>query len=81
MKRHSPKPKYPLKRFTESAALRATNARYRKIDLLLREIQLLWGDVDNGIVVDADDLIERVETARLEAVASVQARVEERDAA
>lgn len=65
-----------LKRWTENGALRATNARYRKIDALLVEIASLWGDVDQGNVDRVDDLREAIESARLEAVIACQERAE-----
>lgn len=65
-----------LKRWTEAAALRATNTRYRKIDALLIEIASLWGDIDQGNVDRVDDLREAIESARLEAVQASQERAE-----
>jgi len=78
MKR-KPSPRHPLKRFTENAALRATHARYDKIDLLLQEIAMLWGDVDEGCVSRAEELRGMVEAATLDATLSAQLRAEERE--
>lgn len=72
---------FMLKRWTENRALKATNARFRKIDELLIEIQLLWGDEDEYIVREAERLRRDVEVVKLDCVCSVQARAEEREAA
>lgn len=77
-KRLKAQPRHPLKRWTENAALRATNARYRKIDLLLQEIAMLWGDEDQGNVDRAEDLRGAVEQAQLDVVLAAQMRAEER---
>lgn len=68
-----------LKTWTESGALRATNARMEKIEDLLLEIGGLWGDVDEYIVHEVDDLRRLIENKRLDFVISVQTRAEERE--
>lgn len=68
-----------LKTWTEDAALKASNARYRKIERLLREIAGLWSDTDLSAVERAEELIPLVEGARLDAVLAVQARAEDRE--
>lgn len=72
---------FRLKRWTENRALKATNARFRKIDELLIEVALLWGDEDEYIVREAERLRRDVEAVKLDCVCSVQARAEEREAA
>lgn len=73
------RPPLTLKRWTEAIALRATNVRMRKIEQLLGEVAYLWGDEDQYIVNICDELAREIANARLDFVASVQARVEERE--
>lgn len=68
-----------LKTWTENAALKATNSRFRKIDELLIEIGGLWGDVDEFIVGEADRLRRDVEIAKFNCIESAQTRAEERE--
>lgn len=70
----------PLKKWTEDIALRETNERMRKIEQLLGEVAYLWGDEDQYIVNHCNDLAREIEAQRLDFVAGVQARVEERTA-
>ena len=65
------------KRFTEAGALKATNSRYRRIEKICVEIVRIWGDVDQGLVDQAEALRGRAESARLDAVIVVQTRAEE----
>lgn len=67
-----------LKKWTENAALRATNRRMRKIDVLLIEIGSLWGDEDEYICGRIDELRRELDEARLDFVVGVQERAEMR---
>lgn len=68
-----------MKNWTEPRALRATNQRLRKMSTIAGEVAYLWGDVDNYAVCLCDELLKHIEDVRLEIVASVQARADDRE--
>lgn len=65
--------------WTPNRALKATNLRFKKIDLLLQEIAALWGDEDEYIVRQAEELRRIVDLERIEVIVGVQAAADERE--
>ncbi len=66
-----------LRDWTEARAQRATLLRLKKIEELLGDIGALWGDVDEYIVQQCDDLIRDFRERQQEWLAWWAARAEE----
>jgi GTPase Era involved in 16S rRNA processing len=49
------------RRWTENIAMKLTKARLSKIDGLLLEVAALWGEEDEGICQEVDDLRRQLE--------------------
>ena len=52
-------PKNPLRDWTDAKARKATLLRLEKAGTLLSEIAVLWGDVDESAVGNAEDLAQQ----------------------
>lgn len=68
-------PQTPVIRWTPRAAVRSSAARLERASLAVREVALLWGDVDEALVERAEELARDIETFSAEIRDTVEERL------